>query len=622
MKRESFEDNSTAKIMNENYVSIKVDREERPDIDEIYIKAVVSLAGNGGWPLSVFLTPDLKPFFGGTYYPPVDRYGLPGFRSVLSNVLKIWLNNKSEIDNVAEKIFSNLQKKDVSSSYQLSSFPLDAAYAVLVSQFDSIYGGFGSSPKFPTPSLLIFLTRYYVKEKKEESLSMVKKTLTSMGRGGIFDQLAGGFHRYSVDRYWLIPHFEKMLYDNALLPLAYLEAWKLTQEPLFADITRKTLDWVLREMWGGDGGFYSSQDAESEGEEGKYYAWDKSEITKLLCSKDTEVFNLYYGISERGNFEKRNILYVAKEKKDIAEDLNISLSDIEKYLNKSSKILLSEREKRIKPNTDDKVIVSWNGLMISALSKAYQIFEDKRYLKAAEISSQFILSNMFDGEKLLRRWRDGEPAIEGLLEDYAFLVMGLLDLYESNFDEKILSNAIILNKTMMNLFADEQAGGFYSTHPRRSDIIARIKDATDGATLSSNGVTALNIAKIAEFTSDDKMRKSAEKTILSFWDKLETNPEQSTQMLCALDFIIGNPKEIVLAGDMEGLKEMLREIRNRPMPNKVVSYSPTENSVLSVNLPILEGKIPINKKPTVYICQNYTCKSPVTDMDSLKKQLN
>lgn len=622
MKRESFEDKETAEIMNENFVSIKVDREERPDIDEIYMKAVVSMVGQGGWPLSVFLTPSLEPFFGGTYYPPEDRYGLPSFKTVLTKMIDLWRTDRAEIEESAKRTATSLTEAFSTVKGRLSTFPLDAAYSTLTTQFDTVYGGFGGAPKFPTSSLLFFLIRYYSKTKKTRALDMVTKTLTSMARGGIFDQLAGGFHRYSVDRYWLVPHFEKMLYDNALLPLAYLEAWQATENPLFTDIVKRTLGWVLREMRDSRGGFYSAQDAESEGEEGAYYVWTKDEVARILGQGDAEIFSGRYGISEEGNFEKqRNVLHVAKEPSQIAAELGISEDDVVQALKRSGETLLKHRESRTKPATDDKVLTSWNGLMISALAKAYQVLEDERYLKAAEASADFILGNMLDGEEILRRWRDGEAAIEGLLEDYAFMVTGLIDLYESNFDTSKLEWALKLNRVMIALFLDRDRGGFYSTQPGKSDLITRIKDAYDGATLSGNGVAALNLAKLGELTSDKELRSLSQKTIQTFWDGLESNPERYAQMLCALDFLTGQPKEIVLAGERIGLRDMLREIRQTLMPNKVVAYSPDDQGRLTIFIPMLEGKSPINKAATVYVCQNYTCRQPVTDVASLKELL-
>ncbi|MEE9586021.1 MAG: thioredoxin domain-containing protein [Nitrososphaerales archaeon] len=622
MKRESFEDNETAEIMNKNFVSIKVDREERPDLDEIYMKAVVSMVGQGGWPLSVFLTPSLEPFFGGTYYPPEDQYGLPSFKTVLTKILELWRTDKAEIEASAKRTVASLTEAFGTVKEELSTFPLDAAYSTLTAQFDTVYGGFSGSPKFPSPSLLFFLMRYYSRTQKTQALEMVTKTLTNMARGGIFDQLAGGFHRYSVDRYWLVPHFEKMLYDNALLPLAYLEAWQAARNPLFIDIVKKTLDWALREMRDSRGGFYSAQDAESDGEEGSYYVWTKDEVTQILGTHDAEIFSRRYGISDEGNFEKQmNILHIAKEPSQIAAELKIEENDVARALKRSCETLLKHRASRAKPSIDDKVITSWNGLMISAFAKAYQVLEDERYLKAAEASAEFILGNLLDGEKLLRRWRDGEAAIDGLLEDYAFTVMGLIDLYESSFDVLKLEWALKLNRVMMDLFLDKDGGGFYSTQLGKSDVITRIKDPYDGATLSGNGVAALNLAKLGELTSDTELHSLSQKTVLTFWEGLESNPERYAQMLCALDFLIGQPKEIVFAGKLTDLRDMLREMRRTLVPNKVVAYSPNDQDKPTHIIPMLEGKSPINQAATVYVCQNYTCRQPVTDVASLKKFL-
>jgi len=622
MKRESFEDKETAKILNKNFIPIKLDREERPDIDEVYMKAVISISGQGGWPLSVFLTPDLQPFFGGTYYPPEDRYGIPSFKTILAKMQELWEKQRDEIEVSAKKIATNLTQEFRTGKGKLTTFPLDAAYATLTTQFDTVNGGFSGAPKFPTPSLLFFLIRYYSRTKKARALDMVTKTLTKMAQGGLNDQLAGGFHRYSVDRHWRVPHFEKMLYDNALLPIVYLEAWQATKNPFFSDIAKQTLDWVLREMRSNQGGFYSSQDAESEGEEGTYYVWNKEEITQILDRQSAEIFSKHYGVSEEGNFKKdNNILHIAKDLKMIASELSISETDVKQSLEQSKKIILKHRNKRIKPATDDKILTSWNGLMISALSKAYQILDDERYLQAAEGSADFILNNLLDGEDLNRRWRDGEAAVDGLLEDYAFMVMGLIDLYESNFDISKLKAALKLNQIMIDLFLDKDGNGFYSTKQGRTDIIARIKDAYNGATLSGNGVASINLAKISEFTSNNDMRSLSKKTILTFWDSLESNPEHLAQMLCTLDFLTGKPKEIVISGKLSESKDMLREIRQTLIPNKVIAYSPDEQNKHTKIMPMLEAKLPLNNEATIYVCQNYSCKRPVKNVVALKKLL-
>ena len=622
MKRESFEDKETAKILNQNFIPIKLDREERPDIDEVYMKAVISISGQGGWPLSVFLTPDLQPFFGGTYYPPEDRYGIPSFKTILAKMQELWKEQRNEIEGSAKKIAANLSQEFRSSKGKLTVFPLDAAYATLTTQFDTVNGGFSGAPKFPTPSLLFFLIRYYNRTKKTRALDMVTKTLTKMAQGGLNDQLAGGFHRYSVDRHWRVPHFEKMLYDNALLPIVYLEAWQATKNPFFKDVAKQALDWVVREMRSDQGGFYSSQDAESEGEEGTYYVWNKKEITQILDKQSAEIFSKHYGVSEEGNFENNNnILHIVKEPKIIASELSISEPDVKQSLEQSKKTILKHRNKRIKPATDDKILTSWNGLMISALSKAYQIFDDEQYLQAAEGSADFILNNLLDGKNLNRRWRDGEAAVDGLLEDYAFMVMGLIDLYESNFDISKLEVALKLNQIMVDLFSDKDGGGFYSTKQGRTDIIARVKDAYNGATLSGNGVASINLAKISEFTSDNDMRLLSKKTILTFWDSLESNPEHLAQMLCTLDFLTGKPKEIVISGKLSESKDMLREIRQTLIPNKVVAYSPDEQNKHTKIMPMLEDKLPLNNEATIYVCQNYSCKRPVKNVVALKKLL-
>ncbi|MFH1327679.1 MAG: thioredoxin domain-containing protein, partial [Candidatus Bathyarchaeota archaeon] len=472
MEKESFENPQTAKILNKNFVNIKVDREERPDLDGIYMKAVSIITGHGGWPLSIFLTPDLKPFSGGTYFPPEPKQGLPSFNEVLANIARLWQEQRQQIKDSAEQVFEFLRKTYSTKlkETEISPFLLDNAYEQLALQFDTDFGGFGNAPKFPIPSHLSFLLRYYLRKHLQFSLNMVTKTLYAMAKGGIYDQLAGGFHRYSTDRFWLIPHFEKMLYDNALLTKVYLETFQITGDPFFAKVANKTLEWTLREMTDTQGGFYSAVDADSEGTEGNFYVWTPGEIRSVLGDQRGEIFCKCYGVTTQGNFEKnKSVLHV------VGNAINEKNSE----LKQSCLDLRKNRNQRIRPNTDDKIITELNGLMISAMVSGYQVLGDERFLKASKSAAEFILDHLQRRGKLLRRYRDGEAAIEGTVSDYASFVMALIDLYEATFDLRWIKKAIELNETMVEIFLDQNEGGFFLQSNEIDGPDIRLKEAYD-----------------------------------------------------------------------------------------------------------------------------------------------
>src|SRR2546428_3362322 len=550
MEHESFEDASIARIMNDNFVNIKVDREERPDIDQIYMTAVQIMTGSGGWPLTIFLLPPGVPIFGGTYFPPEDRFGRPGFRRVLEAISEAYRTRRDEILANSKGLLEHLdrQKLQQSEDAEIDANLLDLAYRALETRFDPREGGFGNAPKFPPGMSIDFLLRYHHRADEPHALHMATLTLDKMAYGGMYDQVGGGFHRYSTDRVWLGPHFEKMLYDNALIARAYLEAHQLTADPRFANVARGVLDWLLTEMADGGGGFYSAQDADTPEGEGVYYTWTVEEIDSVLGEREGETFRECFGVTSNGNFErKRSILHLTTSLENEARRLGIPEAELERSLAHSKKKLYEERLKRTRPETDDKILTSWNGLAISALSYGFQVLGEERYLRAAERCATFITGTMHKGERLLRRYRDGESAIGGTLEDYSFLTQGLLDLYETDFEARWLKTAIQINREMTKLFGDEERGGFFMQQ-ERDELPAEIKEGYDGPTPSGNSVAALNFLRIGEFTGRDDAREEAGRTLRAFRHDIEGGPSSHPSMLVALDFLLGSPREIVVAG--------------------------------------------------------------------------
>jgi len=621
MARESFEDEKTAAILNEKFVPIKVDREERPDLDEIYMKAVTTLTGHGGWPLSAFLTPDLKPFYGGTYFPPVPRHGLPGFPEVLNFIADTWKTKRQEVVQSSEEITKAISDGYVLKEGTLSKLLLDNAYAVVLSAHDPQFGGFGRAPKFPLPSYLGFLLRYNARTGKGSALTPVMKTLDAMAAGGIHDHLAGGFHRYSTDRYWLVPHFEKMLYDNALLARVYADAYRATRTRRYAATARGTLDWILEEMTSPEGGFFSAQDADTAEGEGYYYTWTPSEVSEILGKEGGATFCEYYGVSPEGNFEGgRSILNVATTAEKTASKPGLTVEQVEKALEGGQSSLLKARRERNRPRVDDKILASWNGLAISGFACAYQALQEERYLSAATRSADFILTKLVKkgtSPMLRRRYRDGDVAIDGNLEDYSFLIAGLIDLYEASFDKRWMSSAIMLAEEMASVFWDAERGGFFLKPP--SGQLVAIKEGYDGPTPSGNSVAALDLLRLAEFTGNQHFREMAETTLKLFADAMESTPTGYLEMLAAVDFSFGS-KEVVIASGWkpDELDAMVREIRTRYLPTKVLALADGDPAMAQLT----EGKGSIKGMPTVYVCENFACKAPVTDVEALKRQLD
>lgn len=650
MEKESFENEETAKIMNENFVNIKVDREERPDLDEIYMNAVQLMTGRGGWPMTVFLTPDLLPFFAGTYFPPEERQGMPSFQSVLLRLSEIYRENPSEVIDSVEEIkeqlntIAKLKKGDGKLSFDL----LKNAFSDIYRRFDSENGGFSDAPKFPQPMLIELLFKYYRTRienppespffkggvKDESALNIAVFTLKKMAEGGIYDQLGGGFHRYSVDGKWLVPHFEKMLYDNALLAKVYIQAYQITKNDSFKKIAFETLDYFLREMTDPEGGFYSSSDADSEGEEGKFFVWSKDEIENILEKKKAEIICRYYDVSRLGNFEgDKNILntpYTVEEillspslKKE--DSGKFSAEDFETLLAEARKELFEARSRRVKPAVDTKVITSWTSLAISSLALAYQVFREERFLNSAEDAASFILLNMFENGRLLRIYKDGKSKIDGFLEDYSFFVSALIDLYETTFRVKYLEDAINLTEKMIDNFWDDEEEGFFFAPKDASNLISRSKNPYDNPIPSGNSVAVNSLIRLYRLTGNKKFLEKGEKTLKVFYALLEKMPSAFPNMLSSLDNYLKIPVDIVVIGKLmsEEVDYILKTISTKFLPNKTIAFiDPVEYDALAFKLiPLLQDKKMVNGKPTVYICENFTCKSPITDMRELEKIL-
>jgi uncharacterized protein YyaL (SSP411 family) len=623
MERESFESEQLAAILNRWFVPVKVDREERPDVDRIYMTFVQASTGSGGWPMSVFLTPELKPFFGGTYFPPDNRYGRPGFGAILERIAEAWRNERGRIVQSSGDVIAQLAQytgATVASTGTPDQTVLDSAFQHFRRMFDSTHGGFGSAPKFPRPVVFNFLLRYYARTRRQEALDMTLETLRAMANGGMHDQLGGGFHRYSVDERWFVPHFEKMLYDQAQLAVSYLEAFQITHDPFYAKIARSTLDYVLRDMTHPEGGFYSAEDADSvidpanpkEKGEGAFYIWSAAELKQALGEEKFARFAPVYGVEQNGNvhedphgeFTGKNILY-----------LHESLDDAtEAELQPAKAVLLAIRSKRVRPHLDDKVLTAWNGLMISAFAKGAQVLDEPRYLGAAQRAASFLLTQMYNAETgvLLRRYRDGDAAIPGFLDDYAFFIGALLDLYEADFDPTHVETAIALTNKMRELFEDRTEGTFFSTALGDNSLVLRMKDDYDGAEPSGNSVALIDLLRLAHFTDRAEYREAAERTLGALGTKITQQAVAMPQALVGLDYALGPRREVVLAGDIE---ELLRHVRGRFLPRTVTLRSDARFFSAAANMREINGQ------PTAYVCQNYVCQLPVNEVAKLNELL-
>ena len=651
MAHESFENEETAAIMNREFVNIKVDREERPDVDRVYMTFVQATTGGGGWPMSVWLTPDLKPFVGGTYFPPVDRYGQPGFTKVLERIAAAWKQGHEKIAEQGSKIVEALresQNAQPEAAAKIDSQLFQTAYEQLSRGFDDKEGGFGTAPKFPRPVALNFLTRFYDRDPKSESgkhaLEMDLVTLRKMAAGGMHDHLGGGFHRYSVDRYWHVPHFEKMLYDQAQLASAYLDAFQITRDPQYADVVRDILDYVARDMTSKNGGFFSAEDADSlfehgkpEHGEGAFYVWTEKQVDAAL-GDDSSAFKFYYGVQPHGNapegsdpqdeFRGKNILIQRHTIAETAKHFKKSEDEARQSLARSRERLLSIRNKRPRPHLDDKIIAGWNGLMISAYARAAQILDEPRYLESATQAAKFLRSNLYDEKSklLFRNYRESRSNVEGFADDYAFVIQGALDLYEASFEIEWLKFAIELQETQDRLFFDEKAGGYFSTSGKDKSVVLRMKDDNDSAEPAASSIAALNLLRLAQFRDDKKLDERARKTIDAFAPTLSHFASAMPQMLVAVDYSLSKPSQIIIAGkiDNDATKALLAEVRRHFLPKKILILADggEGQKFFSEKNEAIPAMSPIDGKSAAYVCENFTCKAPVTDPKALGNLLS
>jgi uncharacterized protein YyaL (SSP411 family) len=627
MEHESFENEAIAKIMNDHFINVKVDREERPDLDTIYMNAVQMMGQRGGWPLTVFLTPEGVPFYGGTYFPPVDRYGMPGFPRLLLALVEAYEHKRAEIEESASSLLHELRRlAEVSSSADaLQPELLEQAANHLMRAFDPVNGGFGRAPKFPPAMTLSFLLRQHGRTQEPALLAAVELTLDKMARGGMYDQLGGGFHRYSVDEKWLVPHFEKMLYDNALLARLYLDASLVTGKEFYRQIVTETLDYVRREMTDANGGFYSTQDADSEGAEGKFFVWTPAEVTALLGEEEARLFNRYFDVTEEGNFEGHNILHVDNDVETVAKLLNVTPERLQQVLVRGKQLLFDARERRIKPGRDEKMLTAWNGLMLRSFAEAAQVLSRSDYLEVATRNAKFVLSTLKRDGRLLRTHKDGESKLNAYQEDYAYLIDGLLALYEASFEPRWFAEARALADTMIEQFWDAEQGGFFFTSADHEALISRTKDFFDNATPAGNAVAAHVLLRLALFTGEARYRELAEQVLRLTAREAQRMPNGFGHTLCALDLYLAEPYEIAVIGAWEapGTAEMLTTIFQRYLPNKIVALAPPQEAEAAAEIiPFLAGRKGVAEKTTAYVCRNWSCAAPVTQTAQLSAELN
>jgi hypothetical protein len=617
MERESFENEPIAAALNENYVSIKVDREQRPDIDQIYMTAAQAMTGSGGWPLSVFLTPDLKPFFAGTYFPPDNRYGRPGFMHVITELAKSYKTEREGLEEMANRLTDALKSHmtpEKGEEIPLEPKMLETAIRALINNYDPVNGGFGAAPKFPHPTELSFMLRYAVIKNDDTVLGAVEKSLQKMAYGGVYDQFGGGFHRYSVDARWLVPHFEKMLYDNALLAIVYGEAYQITQNPLYLRIMQETLDFILREMTDSAGGFYSALDADSEGEEGKFYVWKKDEIDSLL-GKKAEPFCRYFNITDLGNFEgNSNIPNIDSSSFEYLNRSGIPADEFQKTIDESKRMLLDVRNRRVRPATDDKILTSWNGLAISALARGFQISGDERYRDAALSAATFIKSELYRSAALVHSYRGGKFSDGEFLEDYAYLTAGLIDLYESVYDYRWIEFSSALAERAREKFFDSD-GNFFLAPDNQSDHFIRPRDITDGALPAPGSIMMQALLRLSVITGREVFKQSAEMGLRAVARMMSSLPYAMTSALTALDFLTSDSIEIVIVGD-RSRSDFLREVYQRFIPLRVLIVSSRGEE----NIPLLEGR-KSDGATTGYLCRNRVCLLPIKALDDWKVAL-
>jgi len=626
MEHESFENEEIATLMNENFVCIKVDREERPDVDSIYMNVVQMITGHGGWPMTVFLTPELKPFYGGTYFPPVDRHGLPAFPRLLLAMADTYRNRRDEVFESADSITAELGKLNqfYATNDLLTTEVLNQAFSRLTSMFDSVNGGFGRQPKFPPSMTLMFLLRHHQRTGSPEALHMVEYTLQKMAAGGMYDHLGGGFARYSVDAQWLVPHFEKMLYDNALLARIYLYTFQATKNPHYRQVAEEILEYIIRDMTDRSGGFYSAEDADSEGEEGKFYVWTKDEVIEILGSQEGELFCSFYDITPQGNFEHgKSILNTPKSIEDVAEENNVSVEALSKIINAGRKRLFNVRAERVRPGLDDKTLTAWNAMMLTAMAEAANILGRDDYRQMAIRSGEFLLDNLVKDGRVLRTWKSGTAKLNGYLEDYSYLIEGLIALYEATFDVKFFNQARSLADTMIEYFWDEREGGFYFTSSDHETLITRSKDYFDNATPSGNSVAAIALLKLWLLTHEGSYQQCAATILRTIREAMAKYPNGFGYMLCALDFYLSQAKEIAIVGKLDSheVRSFVEEIYSRFIPNKALAASEPGDDSSHASVPLLEGRVAVGNKATVYVCENFACQLPATTVEELRERL-
>ncbi|RMI13301.1 MAG: thioredoxin domain-containing protein [Calditrichaeota bacterium] len=634
MEEESFSDSAVAALMNQAFINIKVDREERPDIDDIYMTVCQMMTGSGGWPLTIIMTPDKVPFFAATYIPKESRFGRMGMLDLIPTVQRMWENDRQRLLQTAEKVQQALQKVGQG---MVGEAPGDSilhlTYQQLAERYDARHGGFGNAPKFPAAHNLMFLLRYYKRTGDAQALNMVEHTLTQMRLGGMYDQVGFGFHRYSTDEQWLVPHFEKMLYDQAALAIAYTEAYQLTRNPLFRQTAEEIFTYVLRDMTDPGGGFYSAEDADSEGEEGKFYLWTTDEIREVLGKKEGELFIRVFNLTQEGNFREeasrqltgRNIPHLKKPLPEMAKELGLEEAELHRRLEAARQKLFEVREKRVHPLKDDKILTDWNGLMIAALAKAARAFDAPHLGEAATRAAEFVLNTLRTPEgRLMHRYRKGEVGITGYLDDYAFLIWGLLELYETTFDLRYLKNADELAEVTIDHFWDEAQGAFFFTPDDGEALLIRKKEIYDGAIPSGNSVMMLNLLRLGRITANPDLEKKAEAITRAFSGYVSEHPVATTFLMCGLDFATGPTHEVVIVGEpeQEDTRAMLAAIREAFLPNKVLLLrTSTVEEELGKIAPYTRQMTAVEGRATAYVCQNYACELPTTEVAKMRELL-
>jgi hypothetical protein len=624
MEHESFENATIAEVLNRDFVAIKVDREERPDVDDVYMQAVQMMTGSGGWPLSLFLTPDRKPFYGGTYYPPRSRWGRPGFVELLGAISSAWRSRRDELESSAAEMLGHLETESQARA-ATSAMPagvLDAVVPALAKQFDAENGGFGGAPKFPPAMRLELLLRLWTRTGVPLAREMVEKTLSGMAAGGMYDQIGGGFHRYSVDAHWTVPHFEKMLYDNAMLARVYTLAYRAFGRPDDARVVRETLDYLLREMTPEDGGFYAAQDADSEGEEGTFYVWTPEAVAEVVGASEAPLVCARFGVTPAGNFEHgTTVLTAAKSVAELAADSGRGVAEIEVVLREAREKMYAARARRVPPATDDKQLTDWTALAISAFALAGRILREPRYVDAAGAAAERLLRECVQGGGLLHRARGGRAAIDGFATDYAFLVEALLDLYEATFEPRYLAEALRLQGVLDERFADPR-GGYFLTAAGGEGLIVRPRETFDGATPSSNSVAASNLLRIAALTGDASARERADAIFAAFGGLLPHAPSAFPRLLSALDFREGSPLEVVLAGEpgRDDFDALWDAALASPRMNRVLARAETAEEVPAL-APLAEGRAAAGGPARAYVCESFACRAPISDARELAAAL-